>query len=257
MYEIIESKNVVRHKRMYTDVEVKKSSTHRELLAFHDFYLSDLAKNFANANIVHYTDETILSIGSRNVTLQPLVLDIFLAWKNLKIKSEVVYLTRNDTIIEFADMETKNFDIHDFGLDFDNFFILNSFFGDFDIDCFASKSNNKCIHYFSKFQDSKALGVNFFAQSLKRQNLYLFPHVHLIIPAILHMRKFSSTGCLVTLLWRSAVFWTFLCADGVHFNCYIRKVFSFCPNFVAGEYIRNTVFKGVQKFKTLALRVDF
>ena len=120
VYEIIESENVVHHKRMFTDV--KKSSTHRELLAFHDFYLSDLAKNYAIANTVHYTDnmncDTILSIGSRNVTLQPLVLDIFLAWKNLNIKSEVVYLPRNDPIIEFADMETKNFDIHDFGLDF-------------------------------------------------------------------------------------------------------------------------------------------
>ena len=71
------------------------------------------------------------------------------------------------------------------------------------------------------------------------------------------MRKFGSTGCLVTPLWRSAVFWTFLYADGVHFHSYVRKVFSFCPNFVTGEYIRNTVFKGVQKFKTLALRVDF
>ena len=80
VYEIVNDQNVVLHKRIFSSVEAKSSSTHRELLAFHDFYLSDLAKLYENANIVHYTDshncEIILSIGSRNVTLQPLVLDI-------------------------------------------------------------------------------------------------------------------------------------------------------------------------------------
>ena len=261
VYEIVNDQNVVLHKRIFSSVEAKSSSTHRELLAFHDFYLSDLAKLYENANIVHYTDshncEIILSIGSRNVTLQPLVLDIFLAWKRLKIKVDVIYLSRDNPIIQFADEETKNFDIHDYGLDFDSFYVISTFFGPFDVDCFASKSNHKCLDYFSKFKDPAAKGVNFFAQRLPPTNLFLFPPVHLIIPTILHLKSFGSRGCLITPLWRSSAFWTFLCADGVHFNSFIRKVYSFYPVFVAGDYIRNNVFRGVQKFKTLALFVDF
>ena len=261
VYEVGDTENSILHKRLFSVAEAKSSSTHRELLAFHDFYLSTKAAVYANSNIVHYTDnkncEIILSVGSRNVTLQPLVLDIFLAWKRLNIKVEVVYLSRNDPLIDFADQETKNFDIHDFGLDFTSFMVLSECYGPFDIDCFASKSNNKCARYFSKFQDEKAAGVNFFAQRLEREKLFLFPPVHLIIPTILHMRKWQAKGCLITPLWQSSAFWTFLCADGKHFNCFVRKVYSFCPYFVAGEYIRNNVFKGVKKFRTLALWVDF
>ena len=61
----------------------------------------------------------------------------------------------------------------------------------------------------------------------------------------------------MTPLWRSSAFWTFLCSDGVHFNCFIKRICSFSPNFVAGEFIRNSVFRGTQRFKTLALLVDF
>ena len=261
VYEISTNDNSVLHKRMFTIEEAKSSSTRRELLAFHDFYRSDLAVHYSDSNIVHYTDnkncEIILEVGSRNVTLQPLVLDVFLAWKKLNIKVNVVYLPREDPIIMFADLETKNFDIHDFGLDYDNFLVLTALFGSFDLDCFASISNTKCQHYFSKFKDSKALGTNFFAQTLPDSNLYVFPPVHLIIPTIFHLQRHNGKGCLITPLWRSSSFWTFLCADGVHFNCFVRKVYSFCPNFVAGEYIRNNVFRGVQKFRTLALAVDF
>ena len=261
VYEVKENENTVLHKRLFSVREAKSSSTHRELLAFHDFYLSDKAKAFANSNVIHFTDnancEIILSIGSRNVTLQPLVLDIFLAWKRLNMKVEVMFLPREDPLIDFADQETKNFDIHDFGLDFTSFMILSECFGPFTLDCFASRSNNKCARYFSKFKDPKASGINFFSQCLSRENLFLFPPVHLIIPTILHLRKWKAKGCLVTPLWRSSIFWTFLCADGVHFNSFVKKVYSFCPYFVAGEFIRNNVFKGVKKFRTLAIWVDF
>ena len=260
VYEICDD-NVILHKRLFSAKEAKRSSTHRELLAFHDFYLSDLALKYANTNIVHYTDnmncETILSIGSRNVTLQPLVLDIFLAWKKLQICVDVIYLPRDNPIIVFADTETKNFDVHDFGLDFENFFILNSLLGPFDVDCFASQLNNKCITYYSKFLDPKAAGRNFFAQSLPASNLYVFPPVHLIIPTLFHLHKFGSKGCLIVPLWKSSSFWTFLCADGTHFNAYVQSVFNFSPTFEAGDYIKNTLFQGVQKFRTLALGFNF
>ena len=77
VYEIVQTNNIVRHKRLFSVKEAKSSSTHRELLAFHKFYLSNLAVDYKDCNIAHYTDnmncEIISTIGSRNFTLQPLV----------------------------------------------------------------------------------------------------------------------------------------------------------------------------------------
>ena len=260
VYEVCDGNDILL-KRPFTDFESNLSSTHRELLAFYDFYTSDKALVFKNSNVVHYTDnancETILSVGSRNVILQPLVLEIFLAWKSLNIKVDVVHLKRNDPIIEFADFESRNFDLHDFSLDFDSFYLISSLFGEFEIDCFASSSNKKCVQYYSKFKDSSSSGTNFFAQKLAKVNLFVFPPIHLIIPTLYHLQKFKSFGCLIVPKWISSYFWSFICNDGRHFNKFVKCYFLFSPCFVAGEHVINDTFRGVKNFDTLAIAFDF
>ena len=261
VYQFNDSENVVVHKRLFSSFEKKQSSTHRELLSFHDFYSSSKSDYLQNSNIVHYTDNLacsiILSVGSRNIVLQELVLDIFLAWKKLNLKVEVLHLLRSHPIIEFADFESKNFDLHDFSLNVDSFLFLYELYGPFDIDCFATKENKKCIYYFSKFEDSMAMGRNFFAQSLPNCSLFVFPPVHLIIPALLHLSKFNCFGCLIVPFWPSSIFWTFLADDGVHFNNFVSSFVKFSPDFVSGEHVQSSTFKGVQKFETYAIYFTF
>ena len=257
----VKNDNDILCKKVFSVEESRRSSTERELLAFHNFYLSEKAFNFKNCNVIHYTDnmncETILSVGSRNVRLQPLVLDIFLAWKRLNMKVSVVYISRNHEIIEFADKESRNFDLHDFSVDFENFLVLNDLFGNFELDCFASESNKKCIRYYSKFEDVNSEGLNFFAQSLPNCNLFVFPPVHLIIPALYHLQKFNSFGCFILPKWISSHFWPFICEDGRHFNRFISYIYVFSPLFVTGEHVLNSTFRGYKKFDTLALKFDF
>lgn len=260
VYEVC-SNNIVLLKKVFSPAEAKFSSTHRELIAFHQFYLSEQAKMLQGKNVVHYTDnancEVILSVGSRNVNLQPLVLDIFLIWKSLNVKVKVIHLSRNDPIIQFADVESKNFDLHDYSIDFDNFLILCSLFGNFEVDCFASVENKKCVRFYSKFAEQSAEGQNFFAQRLPYCNLLVFPPVHLIIPTLYHLQKFNSYGCLIVPKWISSYFWTFICQDGRHFNNFIRFIYCFSPKFICGNFVKNDLFRGVKKFDTLALRFDF
>ena len=261
VYQFVNSQNVIVHKRLFTALEKKQSSTHRELLSFHDFFTSSKADFLKDQNIVHYTDNLacsiILSDGSRNVALQELVLEVFLAWKKLNLKVTVLHLSRSNPIIEFADFESKNFDLHDYSLNHDSFLLVNELFGPFVVDCFASKENKKCTFYFSKFEDSSASGRNFFAQSLPFCPLFVFPPVHLIIPTLLHLAKFNCYGCLIVPFWPSSIFWTFLANDGIHLNYFVRKVFKFSPDFVSGPHIQNSTFQGVQKFPTLALQFRF
>lgn len=260
VYELCKG-NIVLSKRVFNEVEARKSSTVRELTAFHDFYLSDSVKQFRNMSIVHYTDnkncETILTVGSRNVNLQQMVLDIFIAWKHLNLIVTVVYLSRNDPIIEYADFESRNFDLHDFSIDFDSFCLISSIYGEFELDCFASQLNKKCCKYYSKFADVDSSGVNFFAQSIPMCNLLVFPPIHLIIPALYHLQKFKSFGCFILPKWISSYFWTFICDDGRHFNKFIKSIFVFSPKYVSGSHVLSTMFQGCKKFDTLALKFDF
>ena len=260
VYKVCDSNDILL-KRVFSSNEVKFSSTHRELMAFHDFYCSKEAIYLRGKNVVHYTDnfncETILSVGSRNLNLQPLVLDIFLAWKSLDLKVKVIHVSRNDPIIQFADFESRNFDLHDYSIDFDNFYFICQLFGEFEIDCFASFVNKKCILYYSKFYEEQALGVNFFSQRLPFKSLFVFPPVHLIIPTLYHLQKFKSFGCLIIPKWLSSYFWTFICEDGVHFNRFVKCIYDFSPTYISGEHVQNDIFKGVKLFDTLALRFDF
>ena len=260
VYEVCDGNDILK-KRVFSLEESKRSSTERELVAFHDFYNSEKAFKYKGCNIVHYTDNfncsIILSVGSRNVRLQPIVLETFLAWKKLDLNVTVCHLPRSDPIIEFADFESKNFDLHDFSIDFDNYVILCKKFGPFELDCFASASNKKCIKFYSKFSESKAEGVNFFAQRIPNCNLFVFPPIHLVIPALYHLQKFNSFGCFIVPKWVSAHFWTFLCADGRHFNKFVLSVYIFSPFYVCGDHIINSMFKGVKKFETLAIKFDF
>ena len=131
LYEVKEN-NIILHRRVFTEIEANKSSTFRELTAFHDFYCSPQAKVYKNTNITHYTDShncsIILTVGSRNISLQGMVFEIFSAWKILNLNVTVVYISRDDPIIEFADEHSRNFDLSDYSFDFSNFLILSKLF---------------------------------------------------------------------------------------------------------------------------------
>ena len=253
--------NMILLRDSFNEFEANKSSTARELLAFHRFYCSEKAEFLKNCNIVHYTDNhncaVILTIGSRNVDLQPLVLDIFIRWRNLNLKVEVVHLSRENPIIQYADFESRNFDLTDFSIDYDNFLYIVQRFGLCKLDCFASFSNKKCDRYYSKFFDEASEGVNFFAQNLPNVDLYLFPPVQLIIPSLLHLEKFYSFGVFVMPIWKSAQFWPFVCEDGKHLNKFVDDFFIFSPYFISGEFVKNDMFKGYKKFDTLVFRFSF
>ena len=55
----------------------------------------------------------------------------------------------------------------------------------------------------------------------------------------------------------SAVFWPFLCADGRHFNYFIKDFIIFNPFYSSGPFVNSNMFKGYKKFDTLALRFSF
>ena len=167
------------------------------------------------------------------------------------------YISRSDPRIQVADAGSRHFDLSDFSIDYNNFVLISRFWGPFMLDCFATKLNKKCITYISKFEDATAFGVNFFAQNLPSVKLWVSPPPNLVIPAILHLQLNFAHGCLVVPAWPSSNFWSYICADGRHYNDYIVEVYKFKPVYVSGADVLSNVFKGVKPFFTLALKFDF
>ena len=248
-------------RRVFSDTEQMESSTFRELTAFADFYCSEKASEFKNTDVLHLTDsqncEKILLVGSKNPKLHPLVFKIFTKCKALNIRLKVQYISRSDPRIQVADMGSRQFDLTDFSIDFDSFILISRFWGPFELDCFATKLNKKCTNYISKFEDANAFGVNFFAQNLPDVKLWVTPPPNLVIPAILHLQLNFAQGCLVVPAWPSSNFWSYICADGRHFNDYIVEIYKFKPVYVSGSDVMSNVFKGVKPFYTLVLKFDF
>jgi len=104
----------------------------------------------------------ILTGGSRNVMLQPMVVEATLALRFFNIVVEPVWVSRDDGIIQYADMGSRDFHGDDIGVDSETFATIESEFGSFDIDCFASSSNAKCPRFFSKLDVPGSGGVKFF-----------------------------------------------------------------------------------------------
>ena len=184
-------------RRAFTPEETLQSSTFRELLAFHDTWTNvENLSRFQGLKISLHTDSQalvhIIAKGSRNRKLQPMIMKVTLSLREFGIVVEPVWMSRDDGIIKYADMSSRDFHSDDISVDSLTFQKAVDMFGPFSVDGFASASNAKCLKYFSKldvpgssvglFQDYKdafcdlmrvALvdhyGLNFKAETLRKR----------------------------------------------------------------------------------------
>ena len=79
-------------------------------------------EQYRNSVVCHYTDSqamaSIVTKGSRNVRLHPMVVDVSLALRKYGIKVEDVWRSREDGMIQWADRGSRDFHDDDVSLDF-------------------------------------------------------------------------------------------------------------------------------------------
>ena len=155
--------------RAFSTEECLQSSTWRELKAVHKVWTdSTVLERFRGSRIAHYTDNkavcAIMTKGSRNPRLQPLVVETVLALRSAGIVLEAVWRSREDGLIKFADLGSRDFHYDDISLDFESMMQLFEEFGSFDIDTFASASNTKASRFFSRLDVIGSSGMDFFHQ---------------------------------------------------------------------------------------------
>ena len=91
-----------------------------------------MLERFANSTVAHYTDSaamaSIVTKGSRNPKLHPMVLEVALALRRYGITVEAVWRSREDGLIQWADRGSRDFHQDDVSLDFDTMQGRNYYF---------------------------------------------------------------------------------------------------------------------------------
>ena len=100
---------------------------------------------FAGQTVGQYTDNVavvyILGSGSKQSTVQALALEVFMSLRKYNITLCPVWVSQDSAIIQWADSGSKDFHSDDYSLDPVSFQSLETRFGKFSLDCFASAPN--------------------------------------------------------------------------------------------------------------------
>ena len=249
--------------RPFNQEEMKRSSTWRELSTFEDTWTNEMnLRRFQGATIAHYTDSQamarIISKGSRNPELQPMVMRAVLALRRFHIEVEAVWRSREEGIIKWADVGSREFYKDDVELDFGTMSLIYRVFGDFDVDTFACRRTSKGRAFFSLRDSPYAAGVDFFHQELKQEVAYFcFPPTKLLRAAVMHFKCYKVTAVMVVPVWPTSSFFSVFWPDGVHAAGWVSKVLLVQPEFICSPRVTDSVLRGTRQFFTAVIRVDF
>ena len=248
--------------RAFTVVESQESSTFKELTAVHETWTNpNILIEYANKTVGHYTDNKavsfILAGGSRQPKLQKLALEVFLALRKFNIVLVPIWVSRDNEIISWADRGSRDFRSDDYSLDPVTMSTLESKFGKFSVDCMASSTNAICGKFFSRFSSPGSAGIDFFAQTLRQEDFHFcFPPVRKAVDAIKHLALFKVAGILVIPVWPRSQIFNYFFPDGTHTPDWVLSLELLDPSFISGQSV-GPCFKGIQSFKTVALKFNF
>ena len=248
--------------RPFSVAESEESSTFKELTAIHETWTrEDVLIEFSGQTVGHYTDNKgcvfILGGGSRQLKLQALALAIFLSLRRHGITLIPVWVSRENEIISWADLGSRDFRSDDYSLDSVTFASLESTYGKFTVDAMASSANATCAKFFSRYSSPGTSGVNFFAQILSlKENYYVFPPVRKAVDAIFHLAKFKCSGILIIPVWPRSWIFSFIFPDGTHCAGWVKTLELISPVFISGPRV-GPVFKGQKSYLTAAIQFDF
>ena len=137
----------------------------------------------------------ITDFGSNNSHLDEIAKDIFCFTSAQGIRLSVEWISR--TLNQRADYYSKIVDYDDWCV-FSNYFRnVDSRWGPFTVDCFASYANAKLSRFYSRFYNPNTLGVDALNYSWEGENCWLVPSVYLITQVIEHLKLCKRVGALV------------------------------------------------------------
>ena len=242
---------------LFTDAEIRTSSTYRELLAVNRV-LQSIGFLLKNQCVQWNTDNLnvtrIIKNGSTKEHLQALAVEVFQRCLFYDVEIVPCWIPREENIL--ADEISKTVDTDNWSIDADTFQLIQQRFGNFTIDRFADNSNCKVVRFNSKFFCPGTENVNAFTENWRDEFNWLCPPVSLIAKTLRHMKYCKAVGVLLVPNWRSSYFWPLLTFDGINFDTFVKDILIVNPYFSCEAGLQ-TAFRGYANFLTYALLIDF
>ena len=245
----------------WSEREQSFSSTWRELKALVNM-LEGFRGRSLGRTVSWYTDNQavplIVNVGSRKPQLQLLAKQTAEICSSLGIELYVSWIPRvengrADTISRFLDKD-------DWYISYDIFAWLNTLWGLFTVDRFATCYNRQVGRFNSLFCQSGTEAINAFTVDWAGEKNWLVPPPRLIPRVVHHLRRCKAKGALIIPKWDKAYFWPVICPDGIHLADFVWD-WRWLPDrggVVHQGKFRNKVFQGNKlSFRMLALRIDF
>ena len=212
--------------RSFTQEERVFSSTHRELIAI-EYSLQAFGPILCNSRVKWFTDSQssvrIVEVGSMQFPLHALAISIFEFCIRNNIELSVQWIPRS--LNQKADSVSKFMDIGDWQITSEFFALLEYYWGQHTIDCFANFYNTKIERFFSRFWNPGTAGVDAFFQSWQNENCLLVPTVTLVCETLKHMDTDSAVGTLVIPDWPSFLLYTWLYIFQRYFTRILKPLF--------------------------------
>ena len=155
-----------------------------------------------------------------------------------------------------ADEISKHHDTDDWSIDRETFAYIQTRFGTLEIDRFASSSNKMVPRFDARFHCPEAETINTFTADWGTDFNWLCPPVSLVGNALKHAKICRAKCILFVPEWKSSYFWPLLTPDGETFYPFVKEFELLDPYYFKDPKLR-TVFKGLARFRGLALLIQF
>ena len=241
----------------FSEGERSQSSTYRELLAV-KYVLQSFEQDLKHETILWHSDNMntakIINVGSSKNHIQKIALDIYQQCVASDIRIISKWIPREENTL--AASISKHNDTDDWSIDNETFTYIQERFGRFDIDRFASATNNKTRRFDARFHCPHAETINTFTADWGKDFNWLCPPTALVGTTLKHAKACRATGVLFVPEWTSAYYWPLLTPDGKKFYSFVRDYLVIDPYFINGCKL-HTVFSGFAKFRSLALLIQY
>lgn len=136
---------------------------------------------------------SILNKGSMKEDLQNIALDVYKFCLINGILLDIEWIPRSQN--EKADFISNLNDADDWGVSYQIFEYLNSLWGPFEVDWFASDSNHKLKMFYSRYWNVKCFGIDAFTGIWTDKNGWFWPPIYLVARVLAKIKEDKAFGC--------------------------------------------------------------
>ena len=231
-----------------TEDEVKESSTYRELRGVEEG-LRALGPELRGQRVRWHNDNwsccKIVELGSMKPKCMEVAVNINNLIRYFDLEFEIVWQRRNTEEIRFADRVSKDFDFSDYRISKQDFLRLQSEYGNFSCDYFASDYSYRMLPFYSRFRSGKSKGSDAFSSDWGEGFGYFHPPVALVPRVLDKAEQDGARGILLVPDWKGSV--SQVVMDKHSKRIKLREKFR--PFFECPDWFENDTFKGWPKFE--------